>query len=103
MRWIGTLVADAHRILLNDGIFYYPATSKYPHGKIRLMYEGIPFSYIFKIAGGVGLSDNFENMLYRIPFLNLDNPHKTCCIILASDTEHRILNNHMVMYEEFKY
>ena len=31
--------ADAHRILLNDGIFYYPATNKNPSGKIRTLYE----------------------------------------------------------------
>ena len=50
MRWVGTLVADAHRILMNDGIFYYPVTKKHPFGKIRTLYEAMPFAYIFELA-----------------------------------------------------
>jgi fructose-1,6-bisphosphatase I len=51
-RYIGSLVADAHRTLLQGGIFMYPADAKSPHGKLRLLYEAAPMAYIFKQAGG---------------------------------------------------
>ena len=37
MRYIGSLVADFHRILLRGGVFLYPPTKKNPEGKLRLM------------------------------------------------------------------
>ena len=51
-RWVGTLVADAHRTLLRGGIFAYPATSDHPGGRLRLLYEANPFAFIFEAAGG---------------------------------------------------
>jgi fructose-1,6-bisphosphatase I len=51
-RYIGSLVADAHRTLLQGGIFMYPADAKSPHGKLRLLYEAAPMAYIFQQAGG---------------------------------------------------
>jgi fructose-1,6-bisphosphatase I len=51
-RYIGTLVADAHRTLLKGGIFAYPADRKSPNGKLRLLYEANPFAFIFETAGG---------------------------------------------------
>lgn len=51
-RYVGTLVADAHRTLLKGGIFAYPADKKSPEGKLRLLYEANPFSFIFEAAGG---------------------------------------------------
>jgi fructose-1,6-bisphosphatase I len=103
MRWVGTLVADAHRILLNDGIFYYPETNKNSSGKIRTLYEGIPFAYIFEKGGGIGLNSSFKNILDRIPDYDLDKPHVCCCIVLASNDEYTNMVNHLEMYEEFKY
>lgn len=92
-RWVGTLVADAHRILINDGVFLYPSTKTKPNGKIRLLYESYPFSHIFKIAGGVGLTDSFELILPTITQFDLNKPHKTSGIILASNTEYQNLKN----------
>jgi fructose-1,6-bisphosphatase I len=51
-RYVGTLVADAHRTLLKGGIFAYPSDKKSPEGKLRLLYEANPFSFIFEAAGG---------------------------------------------------
>lgn len=51
-RYVGTLVADAHRTLLKGGIFAYPTDDKSPKGKLRLLYEANPFAYIFEAAGG---------------------------------------------------
>ncbi|HVY48689.1 MAG TPA: class 1 fructose-bisphosphatase [Minicystis sp.] len=51
-RYVGTLVADAHRTLLKGGIFAYPADKKSPGGKLRLLYEANPFAFVFEAAGG---------------------------------------------------
>ena len=51
-RYIGALVADFHRNLLEGGIFYYPADSRYPDGKLRLVYEANPLSFIMEQADG---------------------------------------------------
>jgi fructose-1,6-bisphosphatase I len=51
-RYVGSMVADLHRTLLQGGIFLYPGTSERPEGKLRLMYECNPFAFIFEVAGG---------------------------------------------------
>lgn len=51
-RYIGSLVADFHRMLLYGGIFMYPGDSKNPRGKLRLLYEAAPLAFIIKQAGG---------------------------------------------------
>jgi fructose-1,6-bisphosphatase I len=52
LRYIGSMIADIHRNLLAGGIFYYPADTKSPRGKLRLMYEVLPMSFIIEQAGG---------------------------------------------------
>ena len=56
LRYVGSLVADFHRNLLKGGVFIYPQDENSPNGKLRLMYEANPLSYIIKQAGGVGSS-----------------------------------------------
>ena len=51
-RYIGSMVADIHRTLLYGGIFMYPGDTKHPDGKLRLMYECNPISFIIEQAGG---------------------------------------------------
>jgi fructose-1,6-bisphosphatase I len=51
-RYIGSLVSDFHRNLLKGGVFLYPADSKSPQGKLRLMYEASPLAFIVEEAGG---------------------------------------------------
>jgi fructose-1,6-bisphosphatase I len=51
-RYIGSMVADIHRNMLYGGIFMYPADSRNPNGKLRLMYECNPMSFIVEAAGG---------------------------------------------------
>ena len=53
-RYIGSMVGDVHRTLLYGGIFGYPATSKVPNGKLRLLYEAAPMSFLIEQAGGLG-------------------------------------------------
>jgi fructose-1,6-bisphosphatase I len=51
-RYIGSLVADFHRNLLYGGIFLYPADSKSPSGKLRLLPEANPLAFVVENAGG---------------------------------------------------
>ena len=51
-RYIGSLVADIHRTLLQGGIFMYPGDDRNPRGKLRLMYEAAPMAMIVEQAGG---------------------------------------------------
>jgi len=52
LRYIGSMVADIHRNLLGGGTFYYPLDAKSPKGKLRLLYEAMPMSFIIQQAGG---------------------------------------------------
>jgi fructose-1,6-bisphosphatase I len=52
-RYIGSLVADFHRNMLKGGIYIYPATTKSPKGKLRLMYECNALAFIAEQAGGI--------------------------------------------------
>merc|ERR1719387_228888 len=51
-RYIGSMVGDIHRTMLYGGIFGYPGDAKNPNGKLRLLYEGAPMSFILEQAGG---------------------------------------------------
>ncbi|MBL4693140.1 MAG: class 1 fructose-bisphosphatase [Magnetovibrio sp.] len=55
MRWIASMVAEIHRILIRGGIFLYPMDERLRKqgGKLRLMYEANPMSFILEQAGGV--------------------------------------------------
>jgi fructose-1,6-bisphosphatase I len=55
-RYVGSMVADIHRTLLKGGIFLYPADKKNPEGKLRLMFEINPLSFIAQQAGGASYS-----------------------------------------------
>lgn len=75
-RYVGTLVADIHRTLLKGGIFLYPKDRKNKEGKLRLMLEVNPMSFIIEQAGGFTLSSNKspllimpKNIHQRTPFV----------------------------------
>lgn len=51
-RYIGSMVGDVHRTLVCGGIFGYPGDKKSPKGKLRLLYEVAPMSFIIEKAGG---------------------------------------------------
>lgn len=67
LRYIGSMVSDIHRILFHGGIFLYPHTRKYPKGKLRLLYECNPLSFIVEQAGGRGITMNRERILDMQP------------------------------------
>jgi len=55
-RYIGSMVADVHRTLVNGGVFLYPPTKKHPAGKLRLLYEANPMSFLVEQAGGASIT-----------------------------------------------
>ena len=65
-RYVGSLVADVHRNLLKGGVYFYPAASNAPKGKLRLLYEGFPLAYMVEKAGGAA-TDGVERILDKVP------------------------------------
>ncbi len=53
-RYSGCLAADVHRILLKGGLYMYPGEVKKPEGKLRLLYEAAPLTFVVEQAGGLG-------------------------------------------------
>lgn len=66
LRYVGSMVADIHRTLLKGGIFIYPSDSKHPEGKLRLLYEVAPLSFLIIQSGGAAVSNKI-NPLDIIP------------------------------------
>ena len=74
-RYIGSLVGDFHRTMLYGGIYGYPGDAKNANGKLRLLYECAPMSFIAEQAGGMGstgrgrvLDIRPEEVHQRVPF-----------------------------------
>ena len=65
-RYIGSLVADVHRTILRGGIFMYPADSRSPQGKLRLLYEAAPLALVCTEAGGAAI-DGRRDVLDLMP------------------------------------
>ncbi len=65
-RYIGSLVADFHRNLVNGGIFLYPADTKNTSGKLRLLYEANPMAFIAEQAGGAA-TDGQQRIMDLVP------------------------------------
>jgi len=63
LRYIGSMVSDVHRMLFQGGIFLYPNTRKYPHGKLRLLYECNPLAFVVEQAGGKAITCNLNRIL----------------------------------------
>jgi len=84
MRWIASMVADVHRILTRGGIFLYPWDKREPNkpGKLRLMYEANPMSWIVEQAGGAA-----TNGRQRILDLQPTQLHERVSVILGSKNE----------------
>ena len=61
-RYIGSLVGDFHRTLLYGGIYGYPGDAKNVNGKLRLLYECAPMSFIAEQAGGAGSTGKMRVM-----------------------------------------
>ncbi|NBS07842.1 MAG: class 1 fructose-bisphosphatase [Betaproteobacteria bacterium] len=84
MRWIASMVADVHRILTRGGVFMYPWDKREPHkpGKLRLMYEANPMSWLVEQAGGAA-----TNGKQRILDIQPSQLHERVSVILGSKSE----------------
>ena len=86
MRWIASMVAEVHRILTRGGIFMYPIDDKMKakggEGKLRLMYEANPMSFIVEQAGGASSTGRA-----RIMELKPRDLHQRVPVILGSREE----------------
>lgn len=80
LRYIGSMVSDIHRILFQGGIFLYPNTRKYPQGKLRIVYECNPLSFIVEQAGGKAMTCQLERMLD----LEVTHLHQRATIAMGS-------------------
>jgi fructose-1,6-bisphosphatase I len=58
LRYVGSMVGDIHRTIIKGGIFLYPSDSNNPNGKLRLLYEINPMSFLIHAAGGISRLDN---------------------------------------------
>jgi fructose-1,6-bisphosphatase I len=79
-RYIGSLVADFHRNLIQGGVYLYPTSSRYPQGKLRLLYECNPVSFICEQAGGKALAGAGQPLLDCPP----QSLHQRTAIYLGS-------------------
>ena len=68
MRWVASLVAEAHRIFARGGVFLYPADRRpgYGRGRLRLLYEAFPIAFLIEQAGGAA-TDGIEPILPKVP------------------------------------
>jgi len=78
-RYIGAMVGDVHRTLLYGGVFGYPGDTKNPNGKLRLLYEGAPMSFIMEQAGGISTTGR-----KRVMEIKPKNVHERVPIIMGS-------------------
>lgn len=84
MRWVASMVSEVYRILTRGGIFMYPIDSKIAAqgGKLRLMYEANPMSFIVEQAGGVS-STGYESIMGIQP----QSIHQRVSVIMGSKKE----------------
>jgi fructose-1,6-bisphosphatase I len=84
MRWIGSLVAEAYRILARGGIFLYPADERpgYRQGRLRLLYEAHPIAFVVEQAGGLA-----TNGRERILDLSASSLHQRVPLIFGAKSK----------------
>ncbi|WP_079419406.1 class 1 fructose-bisphosphatase [Thiomonas intermedia] len=91
MRWVGSMVADVHRILMRGGVFLYPWDQREPNkpGKLRLLYEANPMSLLVEQAGGAA-----TNGKQRILDIAPSSLHERCSVMLGSSEEVELLQRY---------
>ncbi|WP_107860836.1 class 1 fructose-bisphosphatase [Neisseria weaveri] len=84
MRWVASMVAEIHRILMRGGVFMYPQDTRDPGkpGKLRLMYEANPLSLVLEQAGAAS-SNTVQNMLDIQP----EGLHQRVSVVIGSREE----------------
>lgn len=82
LRYVGSMVADVHRTLIYGGVFMYPSDTKNKNGKLRVLYECFPMSFIIEHAGGMSTTG-----VNRVLDINPKKIHDRCSIILGSSDD----------------
>jgi fructose-1,6-bisphosphatase I/sedoheptulose-1,7-bisphosphatase/fructose-1,6-bisphosphatase I len=84
MRWIASMVADVHRILMRGGVFMYPRDTKDASkpGRLRLMYEANPMSFVIEQAKGLASTGR-----QRIMDVQPENIHQRIPVVVGSRNE----------------
>ncbi|MCB9869759.1 MAG: class 1 fructose-bisphosphatase [Planctomycetes bacterium] len=59
-RYVGALVADFHRTMIQGGVYMYPGDKKSPNGKLRLLYECSPLAMVAREAGGAASTGTMD-------------------------------------------
>ena len=93
-RYIGSMVSDIHRNLLYGGIYMYPADSRNPNGKLRLMYECNPMAFIVEQAGGRA-SNGKQRMLEVQP----TSLHQRTPVFIGSEEDVLLVEKFMREYD----
>ena len=84
LRYSGGMVPDLHQILLKGGgLFSYPATTDKPNGKLRQLFEVIPFAFVYEMAGGEAIDDKGNRLMQLIA----SHPHDTSPCFFGSSYE----------------
>lgn len=84
MRWVAAMIAEVHRILNRGGIFMYPRDDRDPSrpGKLRLMYEANPMSFLMEQAGGKA-----TNGYQRILEIQPEKVHQRVAVFMGAAEE----------------
>jgi fructose-1,6-bisphosphatase I len=84
LRYSGGMVPDLHQIMLKGGgLFSYPGTTDKPNGKLRQLFEVIPFALMYEQAGGEAIDDKGNRLLELVP----SHPHDTSPCFFGSKYE----------------
>lgn len=91
LRYSGGMVPDLHQILLKGGgLFSYPGTTDKPNGKLRQLFEVIPFAFIYEQAGGQAINDKGMRLMDLVP----SHPHDTSPCFFGTTHEILVLKTH---------
>jgi len=94
LRYSGGMVPDLHQILLKGGgLFSYPGTTDVPNGKLRQLFEVLPFALVYEQAGGKAINDKAQRLLELTP----SHPHDTTPCFFGSNEE---INKLIQAYKE---
>jgi len=96
MRWIASMVAEVHRILMRGGVFMYPRDTKDPSkpGRLRLLYEANPMALLVEQAGGMASTGR-----QRILDVEPSEIHQRVPVILGSRAEVERIERYHREYE----
>ena len=99
MRWIASLVAETHRILMRGGVFMYPRDRKDPArpGRLRLLYEANPIGYLIEQAGGRA-STGHGPLLDVVP----ESPHQRISLVFGARAEVERIERYHRDHNEFE-